>query len=723
MGGTDAKPPPAESALATTAVESPSLPSFPVPFFRLGELARSAKRTVVRLPDRSHSGRRSNLIVSLAPLSLAPLSLGPLSLGLVSLGLVLLSSATTVSAEVVLRERFEELDPSLVVLNGSATDSVGEPMDGVRVTASAGDAGSVWLTRTLDDRAALAVSIEFRIDATATAIEAARGGLQVLLQSSSDVEAFAAGGDGLGTGAFRHPYVGAALRTGGSEGPRVELHRSTDPSTDPPIAVSTDLPELAREGAVFRLVLLVDGLRVSVVLQSVDAPYRAREVVATAIDEPLIAPVFAGVTAAYDGADVGLQLQEIALSEFAREPRFVRGDCNQDGVICGGVTDLISIVLRCFQGGPEFPCEAACDANDDGVVCGSVSDVVFLANHCFLGGPGTPEPARVCGVDSTGDALACPRPSPCADGADPPVLYLGRNANGYDELFRRRDGMVMIEVPAGRFEQGDHFLDFGEAEIPVHEVAITQPFLLAKYEVTNAQYRRFLDAIDCRELGCARADRRFDFTGPGSDAYDGDHYPEGVRRFEWALNENYFEDPAFADYPVIWVDWFDAVAYGRWASGDTRTDWSDGRIYGIPTESQWEYAARFGGDGRVPSRYPWGGSDGPLDAPGNIGPEHCNFANELGRTEPVWTRPMGRSHFGAFAQAGNVYEWTADWYDEKFYAVSPVKDPFVSTGERFRQLRGGGWFGPAFSVRGAYRCNFRPEDPDVDVGIRCAMPR
>jgi len=279
--------------------------------------------------------------------------------------------------------------------------------------------------------------------------------------------------------------------------------------------------------------------------------------------------------------------------------------------------------------------------------------------------------------------------------------------------------MVMVLHPAGEFEQGDHYGDRGESELPVHRTRITQPFLLGKFEVTNAQYRRFLEAIGCTSPDCKTYDRTWDFDGISAVDYDGNHYPEGPDSRGWSSNANYFESADQADHPVLWIDWFDAVAYARWAGDIRRSDaWAIPEVHGIPSEAQWEYAARFRHDEGTPHRYPWGGSEGDQNDQQNIHPEVCNFGDNLGRTLPVSSLPAGRSSLGVYHQSGNVYEWTADWYDPTSYFRSPLNDPFVFSGITYRQLRGGGWFGVPFSQRGAYRCNWRPGTPDIDVGMR-----
>ena len=263
---------------------------------------------------------------------------------------------------------------------------------------------------------------------------------------------------------------------------------------------------------------------------------------------------------------------------------------------------------------------------------------------------------------------------------------------------------------------------FGGDELPAHQVNITEPFLLAKFEVSNRQYRLFLDSIACAGPACDGGSDRYSYTGPGAEAFDGCHYPEGEAGLFWARNDAYFNHPDFADYPVTWVDWFDAVAYSRWANRETSADWGDFRSYGIPPEAQWEYAARWRGGDAAPARYPWGGSEGRFNSPDNINSGHCNHADPLGRTDRVCSYPAGRSWFGIYNQAGNVYEWTADWYKADAYSDAGRDDPFTASGSVFRQLRGGGWFGPPFSVRSAYRCNIRPQEGDADIGFRPSAP-
>ena len=535
------------------------------------------------------------------------------------------------------------------------------------------------------------------------------------------------GGDSLGTGANAAPYLGIAIDLGGDgergpAGPHLEINRDNDPALESSLAVSEDLPDVLSTGlagGTVRITALLENSRLRVVAAADHDCFVARVVFDEEVSLPRAGAVRIGIVATSAEIPAIHRLHAFAVRLENPRPAFLRGDCNQDGNVCGSVGDLVSIVERCFLNGPPPPCEAACDANGDGRVCGSVTDVVYLANYCFLGnGTPPPPPWPGCAAAENNDLPGCENPAACGDEPLSPLAPLGRNDLGHREYFRLSDEMTMVEIPAGSFEQGDSFFDFGGDELPAHQVTITEPFLLAKFEVSNRQYRKFLEAIDCGGPRCGGCDDRYGYTGAGSADFDGCHYPEGEEGPFWARNGDYFENPEYAGHPVVWIDWFDAVAYARWAGAETSAQWDDFRVYGLPTESQWEYSVSWRGQDSLPGRYPWGGGEGRFNSPVNINSDLCNHAAPLGRADTVCSRPAGRSWFGLYNQAGNVYEWTADWYDADAYSSAPRTDPFTGAGAIFRQLRGGGWFGPPFSVRNAYRCNFRPRDSDADVGFR-----
>jgi len=226
-----------------------------------------------------------------------------------------------------------------------------------------------------------------------------------------------------------------------------------------------------------------------------------------------------------------------------------------------------------------------------------------------------------------------------------------------------KDGAKMVLVPAGEFTMGSPKNEGYGNERPQHKVSL-DAFHIDKYEVTNAQYKEFMDA-----------------TGHEAPGY-------------WA-DEKYNQP----NQPVVGVTWYDAVAYARWVSKR------------LPTEAEWEKAAR-GTDGR---RYPWGSNWNSLK---------CNFksaADGYEYTAPVGSFPTGASPYGAMDMAGNVWEWCADWYDEDHYSEDPEKNPLGPDSGIRRVLRGGCWMDPPrWSLRCAHRDADYPDSRSSVRGFRCA---
>jgi formylglycine-generating enzyme required for sulfatase activity len=224
-----------------------------------------------------------------------------------------------------------------------------------------------------------------------------------------------------------------------------------------------------------------------------------------------------------------------------------------------------------------------------------------------------------------------------------------------------------VRVPAGSFLMGS---DTGAAdERPVHRVH-GSAFVMDRNEVTNGRYQ-----------ACVRA---------------GACTPPALRGS--ATRKRYFDEPAFADYPVILVSWSQAQAFCTFAGGR------------LPSEAEWERAAA----GNAPRTYPWGESAPDCSK--------ANFGGCAGDTDRVGRRPAGQSPFGAFDMAGNVWEWTADWYDAGYYAQSPSSDPTGPANGSLKVMRGGCWLSDASSLRTTCR---KPELPDAwapNVGFRCVYP-
>lgn len=225
---------------------------------------------------------------------------------------------------------------------------------------------------------------------------------------------------------------------------------------------------------------------------------------------------------------------------------------------------------------------------------------------------------------------------------------------------------VLVYVPAGEFRMGDNFGDGEARERPVHVVDL-DAFYIAKHEVTNAQWRKFRDDP-------GYDDPKF---WPGGRIVPKDQIPY------WTDPRNHGGGtPGSDDYPVMGVNWDAAVAYCNWISEKT------GKKYRLPTEAEWEKAAR-GTDGR---RFPWGNT---------IEPEFANYAGPgtFDTAEVVGSYAKGASPYGVLDMAGNMLEWCQDWYARDYYSVSPKKNPKGPDEGAYKVLRGGSFFEAGFRLR------------------------
>lgn len=233
------------------------------------------------------------------------------------------------------------------------------------------------------------------------------------------------------------------------------------------------------------------------------------------------------------------------------------------------------------------------------------------------------------------------------------------------------DGMMQVYVPAGEFKMGSPEEDpeAREDEKPQHPV-ILNAYWIDQTEVTNSQYAACVQAA-----GCAPP-----------------RYSHSKTRGQ------YYDNPRYTDYPVVWVFWEDARKYCDWA----------GRR--LPTEAEWEKAAR-GTDQRL---YPWGNEN-----------PNCALANGYSEcskdTDAVGSYPDGASPYGALDMAGNVWEWVADWYGEDYYAHSLSSNPAGPPDGEARVLRGGGFYGGWDLIRAAFRSAHSDDTRGDDIGFRCAQ--
>ena len=244
------------------------------------------------------------------------------------------------------------------------------------------------------------------------------------------------------------------------------------------------------------------------------------------------------------------------------------------------------------------------------------------------------------------------------------------------------DNAIYVYVPAGEFEMGSKNGELDES--PPHKVYL-DAYWIGQTEVTNAQFRRFVDA------GGYATERYWSAEGWNARADNNWNAPRCLDASDFNAD----------DQPVVCVSWYEAEAYTRWLSEKT------GERYRLPTEAEWEKAAR-GTDGRT---YPWGNNppDGTL----------LNYNENTWGASPAGSYPAGASPYGALDMAGNAWEWVNDWYDRNYYSVSPGSNPQGPATGEYRVLRGGSWYFDDDYVRSANRYNDGPDDWDYGSGFRC----
>lgn len=223
----------------------------------------------------------------------------------------------------------------------------------------------------------------------------------------------------------------------------------------------------------------------------------------------------------------------------------------------------------------------------------------------------------------------------------------------------------MVLITGGEFVMGKKG---DKKDCPAHRVRVDS-FNLDKYEVTNAQYHKFVEETGAR-------------------------LPE-----YWGM-ERYRSGPRFPNHPVVGIGWSEAVAYAKWAGKR------------LPTEAEWEYAAR---GGLVGKNYPHGDE---------LEPRHANYWRwdvlkpSGGGILPVGSYPP--NGYGLYDMTGNVVEWVADAYDKDYYTSSPKTNPPGPDAKKFRVIRGGGWHSGPTCNRVYFRNALYAPWRDINVGFRCA---
>lgn len=235
-----------------------------------------------------------------------------------------------------------------------------------------------------------------------------------------------------------------------------------------------------------------------------------------------------------------------------------------------------------------------------------------------------------------------------------------------ETLVNATEGTELILVPAGNFFRGSLESQGDPDERPQREINLS-PFYIAKYPVTNRQYRAFVEQTR--------------------------HNPPP-----------YWDNPRFNqdDKPVVGVSWDDAQEYCRWAG------------LRLPTEAEWEKAASWDEERKLKRWWPWGDTEPD--------PERANYADNLGHTTAVGSYPLGVSPYGCHDMVGNVWEWVQDWYLYDYYEheKSPTENPAGPEKGTHRVLRGGSFRRPAAYLTVAYRYWYSQTYKDEETGFRCA---
>jgi formylglycine-generating enzyme required for sulfatase activity len=247
-------------------------------------------------------------------------------------------------------------------------------------------------------------------------------------------------------------------------------------------------------------------------------------------------------------------------------------------------------------------------------------------------------------------------------------------------------GPEMIYIPAGKFRMGDIQGGGEDDEKPVHDVELSA-YAIGRTEVTNAQYVEFLNQVGGR--GTEKE--------PWFETKDEDSSSRIVQE-----RLGFKVEDGFEHHPVNNVSWYGSVAYAEWLSRDT------GEEYRLPSEAEWERAARAG----MNTRWAFRNDEEHLD-------QYAWYDKNSGRELQVVAKrkPNG---WGLYDLYGNLWEWTADWYGSDYYAVSPSDNPKGPLKGSSRVVRGGAWFSSVSTTRSADRNGNPPGDRDEFMGFRLA---
>lgn len=283
-------------------------------------------------------------------------------------------------------------------------------------------------------------------------------------------------------------------------------------------------------------------------------------------------------------------------------------------------------------------------------------------------------------------------------------------------------GMVLI--PSGSYTMGQADEDIMSARVTMNKRVTIVPFYMDDTEVTNHEYRQFVNALLADSISTLGEEFIMTSLYPDSSVWTKDFtYHNGDQ-----MTEYYFANPAFDMYPVVGVNWDAATFFCKWrtkAFNDYRNenDLFRSPRFRLPSEAEWEWAARGGKDG---AKYPWGN---PYVANGkgcflaNFKPYRGNYrADGYPYTAPA--NAFNPNDFGLFNMAGNVSEWTQDAYSESYMPITWDLNPVYNDDNEPRKIiKGGSWKDVAYFLEtGTATFEFRDQTRSY-IGFRCVMDR
>ena len=342
---------------------------------------------------------------------------------------------------------------------------------------------------------------------------------------------------------------------------------------------------------------------------------------------------------------------------------------------------------------------------------------IRLVDHAEAYRPGMPLPPGSYRVEASAEGYETATEM-VVHGAEPTVRRIALRKAGPQAGEKFRDCPecpVMVVLPAGSYRMGSPSWEQGryDNEGPIHEVTFAAPFALGVYEVTVAEFGRFVDETGYR-------------TDAERDAKSGCATVEFLTRNKWKYTAwrswRDLEYEIEGGQPVVCVSWNDAKEYAAWLSENT------GMPYRLPSESEWEYAARSGSE----TKYHFGNDETQLCAYGNVADETPlpngytwtkKAACSDGAVYPTRAGTYRPNAFGLYDMHGNVWEWTEDCWNDSYAGALSDGSAWLTGNCTVRVLRGGSWNIDPSYLRAAYRFGNTMVDSgsrDLSVGFRVA---